>query len=353
MARTPPALLPLLVALFVPPGANAETVTGGSPLTAVPNVQPGCEAMPQIVDTQGNMGAVPSGTPDCTWRLAGSPTNPSDPRGSTVPGTGRIFAVAVRSGPSPSPLRFTIFRQLGSVCCFFVRETPLVQPAPNAVSTFAVDLPVERNVDNSGIIAYDQIGVSGVSNAGSLPLANVGSNNIFAPSSISAGFFYPRLGADPNDTGGGRHEGGIGNVEVLLRWTWCGIVGTGKQGVTLGPNDGCSVPVPNGGFACTRACTALPISVTAPGPGTLTATDAKAGGRATAAAKTAALISAAKATATKSEKVKLTIKLTSAGRKALAKARSKRLKVPVKLTFTPTGAGKARTATTSVTLRRS
>jgi hypothetical protein len=169
---------------------------------------------------------------------------------------------------------------------------------------------------------------------------------------VNAGFFYPRLGADPNDTGGGRHEGGAPNIEVLLRFNWCGVVGTGKQGVTLGPNDGCAVAVPNGGFACSRACTALPISVTAPGPGRLTATDARAGGRATAAAKkTAALIAPASATTTKPGKVKLTIKLTSAGRRALSKASSKRLKVSVKLSFTPAGGGSARTRTTSVSMR--
>src|SRR4051794_27184008 len=173
-AWKPAVLLALAgVALLLPAAAGAEIQTLGSPLTTAPNITDGCETMPQIVDTQGNMGPVPSGTADCTWRLAGV-ISTTDPRGSTVPGTGRIFAVSVRSGPNPSPLRFTIFRQLGSVCCFFVRETNPVQPAPNAISTFAVDLPVERNVDNSGIIAYDQIGVSGVSNAGSLPLATVG-----------------------------------------------------------------------------------------------------------------------------------------------------------------------------------
>ena len=353
MARKPAVLLALLVALFVPAAASAETLTLGSPLTAVPNVQPGCEAMPQIVDTQGNMGAVASGTPDCTWRLAGSQTNAADPRGSTMPGTGRVFAVSVRSGPNPSPLRFVIFRQIGTVCCFLVRETPLVQPTANAISTFAVDLPVERNIDARGIPGYDLIGVSGVAGAGSLPLANLGSNNIFAPSDVTAGFWYPRMGAIPNDSGGGRQEGAIHNIEVLLRFTWCGNVGTGKQGVTLGPNDGCAVAVPNGGFACTRACTALPIAVTVPGPGRLTAADAGAGRRATAAAKKAALIAPASVSATKSGKAKLTIKLTSAGRSALAKARSKTLKVSVRLTFTPTGGGKARTRTTSVTLRRS
>src|SRR4051794_15035942 len=122
-ARKPAVLLALASALVLPAAAAADTQVLGSPLTEAPNVQPGCEAMPQIVDTQGNMGAVQSGTADCTWRLAGSETNPADPRGSTVPGTGRIFAGSVRSGANPSPLRFTIFRQLGSVCCFFVRES--------------------------------------------------------------------------------------------------------------------------------------------------------------------------------------------------------------------------------------
>jgi hypothetical protein len=301
------------------------------------------------------MGPVPSGTADCTWRQAGVFGTTTDPRGSTMPGTGRVLSVSVRSGPSPSPLRFQIIRMLGSVCCFFVRETNPVTPAPNAVSTFAVDLPVERNVDSSGIIAYDFIALSGVSGAGTLPLHSNGQNNIFQQTTFgnpSGGFFYPRMGAQANDAGGGRHEGGLPGIEVLLRWTWCGVPGTGKQGVTLGPNDGCSIAVPNGGFACTQRCTALPISVTVPGAGRLTAADARASGRAAAAAKKkpAALVAPAGVNATKSGKVKLTIKPTSAGKKAIAKAKGRKLKISVLLTFTPTG-GKAITRTTSVTLR--
>jgi hypothetical protein len=354
-AWKPAVLLALAGAMLVPATASADFATLGSPLTEVPNVEPGCESQPQIADTQGNMAGFPSGTADCTWRQGGVFGTTTDPRGSTMPGTGRVLSVSVRSGPSPSPLRFQILRQLGSVCCFFVRETNQVTPAPNVVSTFAVDLPVERNVDNSGIIAYDFIALSGVTNAGTLPLHSNGMTNIFQQTTFgnpSAGFFYPRMGAQANDSGGGRHEGGIPGIEVLLRWTWCGVTGTGKQGVTLGPNDGCAIAVPNGGFACTRRCTALPISVTVPGAGRLTAADARAAGRgaAAAASKPAALIATTSVNATKSGKVKLTIKPTSAGKKAIAKAKGRKLKISVKLTFTPTGQ-KAISKTTSVTLR--
>jgi hypothetical protein len=359
-AWKPAVLLVSVVALLVPASASADFVTLGSPLAETPNVTDGCESMPQIIDTQGHMGPVPSGTADCTWRQAGVFGALEDPRGSTAPGTGRITTISVRSGPNPSPLRFQIIRQLGSVCCFFVRETNPVTPAPNAVSTFNVDLPVERNVDNSGIIAYDQIALAGVTGGGSLPLHSNGMTSIFDQTTFgnpSAGFYYPRMGAIPNDAGGGRHEGGLPGIEVLMRWTWCGNVGTGKQGVTLGPNDGCTIAVPNGGFACTRRCSALPIAVTVPGAGRLTAQDARAAGRATAAAskkkkkkKATALISTVSANATKAGKVKLTIKPTSAGRKAIAKARGRKLKISVRLTFAPTGA-KAVTKTTSVTLR--
>ena len=146
-----------------------------------------------------------------------------------MPGDGRIIRVDVLSGPNPAPLRFAIFRQLqtpgfGGIqqCCFFVGESQTVQPTPG-VSSFLVDLPVVRNTIN-GYQAVDLIGISAGAGTGSLPLHSTGRNNSFQLTefgSVNAGFFYPRLGADPNDVGGGRREDGIPGIEVLIQWTWC------------------------------------------------------------------------------------------------------------------------------------
>jgi hypothetical protein len=110
-------------------------------------------------------------------------------------------------------------------CCFFVSETPLVQPAPNTITRFPVNIAVERNTNtNNGLVTQDFIGVSGVSGAGTLPMFTNGRNNTLRDYQVgndTAAFLYPRFGAQPNDAGGGRREESIPGVEVLLQWTWC------------------------------------------------------------------------------------------------------------------------------------
>jgi hypothetical protein len=166
-----------------------------------------------------------------------------------VPGDGRIISISVRSGPNPAPLRFVILRQIaapgvGEACCFFVRETAPVQPQPNTVTTFAVDIPVERNTivrdpgdpgtpgdpddpgrPADGTRAADLLAISAAAGTGDLPLFSTGRNNSFQftePGSVNASFFYPRMGTIPNDSGGGRSEGtGIPGIELLINFTWC------------------------------------------------------------------------------------------------------------------------------------
>jgi hypothetical protein len=150
-----------------------------------------------------------------------------------VPANGTITNIAVRSGPNPALMSFVVVRQLslpgtGTACCSLAQQTPLVRPNPNGITNFAVNLPVERNVNPSTQIATaDYVGVSAVSGTGLLPLAGNGLHNTLAHSSTpgnpQAGFWYPRLGAFPNDgpNGGGRRESGIPGMEVLIQWSWC------------------------------------------------------------------------------------------------------------------------------------
>jgi hypothetical protein len=244
MSRARPlACVVVAASLVVPAAAFAQARTLGSPLTRAPNLH-GCETEPTFTanSSNGDYEALPSGDPDCTWFQGGvvGAFNYSDPRTGSVPSDGTITTVSVRSGPNPSPLRFVVVRQFeqsaGGFCCAFVpgRETGLVQPRPNAISTFTINMPVERNVDTQrGIITADYIGVSGVTGGGLLPIADTGDNNTlsgYTAGSPVAGFLYPRLGQVPGDTGGGRNEKGIPNVEVLLRWTWVPAPGTGRDG---------------------------------------------------------------------------------------------------------------------------
>ena len=221
----------LALCLLLPATALAQNSRQfGSALDKAPNANFGCETEPTFT-SQSYDGAyrfLPSGDPDCTWFQAGVEGNPGNPLTGAVPGDGRITSVSVRSGPSPSPLRFTILTQLntrggGNACCYWRSETPLVQPRPNGVSTFAVNLPVQKNVElQTASQRGDYIGISGVSGAGTLPLFSNGRNNPLndsGPGSLQAAFYYPRL--QRRDQASGRNPSGIPGIEVLLRWTWC------------------------------------------------------------------------------------------------------------------------------------
>ena len=221
----------ILLGAFQGTTVLAQSVTMGSPLTATPNISVSCGGIPLIANVNGDYGFFASGAADCTWRQSGVfGVLSGDPRFSSVPGDGFITSVSVRSGPNPAPLRFVVFRQLGtggfgpqSQCCFFQSETNEVQPLPNTITTFTTNIPVQRNTIN-GFQAIDLIGISARTGTGTLPLSLVGSTNNFAFTqfgSVNAGFFYPRIGSLPNDIGGGRREEGIPGIEVLMQWTWC------------------------------------------------------------------------------------------------------------------------------------
>jgi hypothetical protein len=100
------------------------------------------------------------------------------------------------------------------------------QPTANAVETFPVNLPVERNTNTTNqIITQDNIGVSAVAGQGTLPLHDNGRHNILDPidPANNASWYYPRLGAAAGDSGGGRSPNGSGNGgwKVLIQVGWC------------------------------------------------------------------------------------------------------------------------------------
>ena len=226
---------------LAPAGAAAESVTLGSPLTQAPDAPFGCEIKPTYTEQSlnGDYALLASGQTDCSWFQAGvvgSPTYEDDPRTGSVPADGYITNVAVRSGPNPSALRIVIVRQIGGLaggnthtagCCAFVSETPAagsppLQPQPNTVTNFEVNIPVERNLSGTSA-ASDYVGITGVSDGGTLPLYDTGNNNTltgYTDGAPVAGFIYPRLGALEAPGGGTRNEEGIPGVEVLMQWTW-------------------------------------------------------------------------------------------------------------------------------------
>lgn len=220
--------LTLLGLSAFPAGVAAQTASFGSSLAQNPNVTFGCETKPTLNNFSGNYQFLSSGQADCTWYQAGVYLGAGDPTG-LVPGNGTVTSIAVRSGPGPvSPLRFVVLRTFASggasACCFFVRESGAVQPTANATQSFPVSLPVENNLNPfNGLRTQDYIGISGASGAGSLPLFFNGQNNVltnYTTGNPVAGFFYPRLGAIPNDSGGGRPGEAIPGVVLTIRSTW-------------------------------------------------------------------------------------------------------------------------------------
>jgi hypothetical protein len=289
------------LALFAPASAGAQSRTLGSPLTAEPNLNLGCETRLALGDDggTGNYYASPSNQPDCTWRqqgVFGVTDYNQDGRTSSVPGTGRITNIAVRSGPNPGLIRFVILRELlcpsttcavggpgavggstgGSYCCYFVEEGPIVRPTPNAITNFPTNFLVQRNADSNNVLAADHVAISGVSGTGSLPLSSNGRNNAFyytQRGSPNASFWYPRMGGLPNDPAAGRREeGAIPGVEILMRWTWCPAgqtcAGPAPGGPAPGPG-GPAVPGP-GPAAAAPTVTSFGVTPTrfAVGPGT-------------------------------------------------------------------------------------
>jgi len=236
--RRPRALAPLILAcvlaalLLVPVGASAAATQFGSSLAPGPTLSFGCNAKPSLYDASGNYGLFVNNEPGgCTWSQAGvwGLNSGSDPRTRSVPSDGRIIAAEVLSGPNPSPISITIFKQLaqpgmGSACCFFVSDTGPFQLTPNAVTTLPLNIPVERNT-KEGVLGVDLVSVSAENDGGSLPLREAGPHNALSipDGNPMAGAFYPRLGRIPNDSQGGRHEllEGVPGIELLVRWTFC------------------------------------------------------------------------------------------------------------------------------------
>jgi hypothetical protein len=238
--RRPRGLTPLILAcalavlLLVPGGAGAAATQFGSPLAPGPVLTFGCDARPGLTNSPswGDFGLFENTEPGgCTWSQAGvwGLNSGSDPRTRSVPSDGRIVAAEVLSGPNPSPLSITIFKQLaqpgvGSACCFFVSDTGPFQLTPNAITTIPLNLAVERNT-KEGVLGVDLVSISAENDGGSLPLREAGPHNVLSipDGDPMAGAFYPRLGRIPNDSQGGRHEiqEGVPGLELLVRWTFC------------------------------------------------------------------------------------------------------------------------------------
>lgn len=284
-----------MVAFVLPSSAAAQGVIArGSLLERVPFAQEqgnDCAAR-WFPDTGGGpYQPLNSNVPTCSYYQGFVFGNSDDPRTGFVPSDGVINTVTVRSGPNPAPLRFMLARQLtpaqnGAVagsteCCFFVRESGTVQPAPNTTTTFRLNFPAENNRGRD-VITQDILGFSAASGDGQLPLAIIPEqfsfNAFTTPGTMTSGAYFPRLGALANDSGGGRREdNSYAGFELLMQYTFTprrGTVSPGR-GIAFGPTDittiGGNVLRPAGGaldvtLACLQIrCTGSIALLTRPG----------------------------------------------------------------------------------------
>jgi hypothetical protein len=259
-------LLSLLAFSATASAAHAQApvqATNGSALQAPANLAlPGganqCLARPYIGVNPGQIQFINTGQSTCMWWStqygpSGQPiANTYVPRGS-----GAVTRVRVRSGSAPAPLRFAIVSSGSGLCCTTKQVSPPLQPAPNQVNQFAVNLPAGSGVGTAQGSQINDILVVVAAGPGSLPVNDRGAHGFLFGSPANqaqASFLHPALALGESNTDVGIMDG----YEVLLQYDWCGVPGTLSNPVPT--------PPANPQTACLGAPAAPPPAAPAPAP---------------------------------------------------------------------------------------
>jgi hypothetical protein len=141
-------------------------VTIGPNLKTAPNVTFGCTYLP-FYPFHVN-------TPSCMW---GTPLVPGTAEGGlSVPGTGTIYRVRLRVGPSTGLMRLVVLRVLAPIsnpkaaqCCVLVARTSTFTPAANSIKTLSVNLPVRQGALGSTAV-LDTLGLQVIGDNTAIPL---------------------------------------------------------------------------------------------------------------------------------------------------------------------------------------
>lgn len=214
----PLVLLVVLSALAAPAAAHAALQTFGSTLGQTANMPFGCEARPYPAANGATL--IATGVASCNWWSA-----PATAASTYVPrGQGTIVSARVRSGDNPAPLRIAIFSSGSGLCCTAQAQSDVFQPAPNAVTPVALNLPAGSGIDTSRLGGqYNDIVVVTAVGPGSLPVHDFGVHGTFDLSAPAASFLHPALVPNNSNTDVGWMDG----FEVLLQVDWCGDPGVG------------------------------------------------------------------------------------------------------------------------------
>ncbi|HEV7773988.1 MAG TPA: hypothetical protein VGO48_11950 [Conexibacter sp.] len=214
----PFVLLAVLTALAAPAAADAALQTFGSTLGQTANMPFGCDARPYPAANGATL--IATGVTSCSWWSA-----PATAASTYVPrGQGTIISARVRSGDNPAPLRIAIFSSGSGLCCTAQAQSDVFQPAPNAVTPVALNLPAGSGIDTSRPGGqYNDIVVVTAVGPGSLPVHDFGVHGTFDLSAPAASFLHPALVPNNSNTDVGWMDG----FEVLLQVDWCGDPGVG------------------------------------------------------------------------------------------------------------------------------
>jgi len=183
------ALPGALFAVGLAPAA-ASGLTFGADLSVAPNVTFDCSVTPPVAGFQ-----VPTGEETCTWWTTGRIDDTS--QGHVVPyGGGTLTRARVRVGPDTGPMQFVVMRSLRHPqsladpgCCFPVGASEVFTPAPNAITTVPMNVPVRHDTDPaSGLNNYDHIAISVLAAGVPIPAYYTGDQSLSAP---AGGGFYP------------------------------------------------------------------------------------------------------------------------------------------------------------------
>ncbi|HST40648.1 MAG TPA: hypothetical protein VLK58_14125 [Conexibacter sp.] len=256
--RTPAAALAAFAAFVLLLGAGsahaepAVLATNGSALQAPANLAlPGganqCAARPYIGLSAGSIQFIPTGQTTCMWWSSQYGPTGQVVANTYVPrGAGAVTRVRVRSGPAPAPLQFAIVGSGGGLCCTTKQVSQPLQPAPDQVSEFAVNLPAGSGVGDTSGSQYNDILVIAAIGPGSLPVNDRGAHGFLFGSPANqaqAAFLHPALANGESNTDVGIMDG----YEVLLQYDWCGVPMTGANLRPVAPADPTTACLPGAG----------------------------------------------------------------------------------------------------------
>ena len=158
------AWLPLLVALTLPTTAAAQEQRIGGSLKPSANNAFTCATLP-ATGAGGERFPLPTGVSTCTYLATGSIRDFS--RQVVAPTTGVATAVRVKVGPRTGAMRITVLRAIrstvaGFACCFHEGQSRIFTPAPNAVTTVRVRLPMVVAIDKDPKVGevVDRLGLT-------------------------------------------------------------------------------------------------------------------------------------------------------------------------------------------------